>query len=884
MAKTFNRIPAQFNTPSSNDVKSYFFNHHNWKGVCKNDNFLAVDQETFEDSNNIYVNAEGLLRSRPAIKRREVNKNKIQQIWAFGDIIVKLYKNCTLEFYDKDTLKYTGQADGLNIKLYYVNGKIFIFFTDSFKYYDPIKNGIFDAKIYIPTTKVDTLGIETQVEDKNVLTSQEIYTYLYNSQDGYSKDLIGKKVSAELNGTNYEFVFDPSKTELIVDEVFNIPDGFEVIISNKNTYALYNKSERNIYYSTTGKVFNTIHHINEEFGEIIGIPKFSQNGNYIIISTAKSVYIVSVVSDFSDGLLRFEKFTDIQDIFDITLPIDNFHPNVPEGINVLFDFFDYNDFVITFNHNPDCYLCIYNNNSYKEIIYEGECDRCHHLSYSGVSGIIYLALSPRYLKNGIEIIISSSTYENLYNKTYYDNNTNLAEVMDVRTVLDSAYIVLYRNLLDTDAITYEFCKIYNSDSEYVKDVKNVNLSIYTDRKFVRLSSDLSKIAAHNEIYYIETDSSYKIMGKFNRPHTFNDFLYGYGLGKLVSSNIQNTLELNYTKPGENKYILPNHISTLGNHYLSVDNKLYISSYREDKNGDIEWYLPEINKQTFDDEITNLHPISTSEMGVFLNDEIWYVSLTESGYTYTKSKLPLGLKEGSDVMTAFDGSTIMFCSERGFVGLNYQDFVASSDQILSVLSDNIYSDMKEYCKEPVRLFSHGYWILLYKSNSDKGYIFDIRSQSWWPVSYKPVNKIITCIGEPLLLCDGNLYDLDKGDKDYYDFDGNKSIVDWYVVSQKLYLAMNYYKHIVNMTLSSVSNGEDELSFNLDILNYRKNVNNGKAEIIHYEVDVIRTFVKRLNYFKVNEFQYMLSTDKDNFIQLPLSLSNITIKYKVQGQVR
>ena len=50
MARTINRVPTTVPTPSNDNVKSYYFNHYNWKGINENDNFLAVDQESFEDT------------------------------------------------------------------------------------------------------------------------------------------------------------------------------------------------------------------------------------------------------------------------------------------------------------------------------------------------------------------------------------------------------------------------------------------------------------------------------------------------------------------------------------------------------------------------------------------------------------------------------------------------------------------------------------------------------------------------------------------------------------------------------------------------------------------------------------------------------------------
>jgi hypothetical protein len=118
---------------------------------------------------------------------------------------------------------------------------------------------------------------------------------------------------------------------------------------------------------------------------------------------------------------------------------------------------------------------------------------------------------------------------------------------------------------------------------------------------------------------------------------------------------------------------------------------------------------------------------------------------------------------------------------------------------------------------------------------------------------------------------------------YKDDGEK--IEWFIESQKLHLnANNYYKHIVNMTFASVYDGDKSLMTNLDVKNYRKQVDNGKNETFFYKINVIRTYVKRLNYSKVCEFQYKLSSNEEQAIPIPLALSNISIKYKIGGQVR
>ena len=77
--------------------------------------------------------------------------------------------------------------------------------------------------------------------------------------------------------------------------------------------------------------------------------------------------------------------------------------------------------------------------------------------------------------------------------------------------------------------------------------------------------------------------------------------------------------------------------------------------------------------------------------------------------------------------------------------------------------------------------------------------------------------------------------------------------------------------------------------MQVNNYRKKVNGNigseqSYNSVNYNVETVRTFVQRLNYPKVNEFEYMLSYDNQTAINIPLSLSGITIKYKIGGQVR
>lgn len=399
---------------------------------------------------------------------------------------------------------------------------------------------------------------------------------------------------------------------------------------------------------------------------------------------------------------------------------------------------------------------------------------------------------------------------------------------------------------------------------------------------------------------------------FYGGNTF-DSMYIANTNALYISNADKVIELSETMVGETNFILPEVYALLENYYVGIGNKLYISKSVTD-NGKFKWYFPEISVQPFDNGITNLQPISNSEVAIFFENEIWHSTLdaetTIDGrkgvYRYYKSKLQAGCKKGSDVLVTYDGKYTIFASNRGLVAMSYQDFIASTEQSLTYLSDNIYDVFINYITEQnslnqIKLYKFGYWIIIYKRDSKDGFVFDTRNNSWWPLSsFDKPTKFVTIDNKIEMLSVGSMYDLNKSDADYYDYDGefvNK--VSWFVKSQKLHLsALNNYKHIINMTFVSVhdsnilQNSEyniDGLDFKLQVNCYRKKVDGNINSLddyvtVNYRVDTIRTYVQRLNYSKINEFQYQLSSDEENAMDIPLSLNSITIKYKVGGQVR
>ena len=363
--------------------------------------------------------------------------------------------------------------------------------------------------------------------------------------------------------------------------------------------------------------------------------------------------------------------------------------------------------------------------------------------------------------------------------------------------------------------------------------------------------------------------------------------------------------------GETNYILPDDDVELDQIYLSKDKTLYITDTRRNNNGEYLWYLPKINNQEFDYDITNIHPISANEVAIFLPNSVYYVVYDDNaqGYRYYKTKIQVGCKKGTDILTTFDGKYTLFTSERGLVAMSYQQFIESTEQSLTYLSDAINKTFYDYITETnsqniVKLHKYNYWIFVYKQDSNKGFLFDTRTNTWWPVSNKNnVTKIITVDNKINLLTDNRLHRLDTKDVDYFDYIFVKDkltrvTIPWNILSQKLHLnALNYYKHIDNITFNSSHDvvdidkakfKETDLGLKLQVNCYRQkidgNVNTDDYTAVKYKVNVLRTVIQRLNYFKVNEFQYLLSHDDDSILQIPLSLTGLTVKYKIGGQIR
>lgn len=1045
MTQTFRRQPMFVNTPSKDAVKNYFFNHSKFKGLNDDRNFVDVDQETFQDCKNVFVDAESILRSRHAVKIKIVTWKNGSQTYEllniidaqeFGDTVVYNSTDGTnyyLTFVNSNFSQNVQQNLGTSneYKLVMSEHKIFIFTATSLYYYDCDNNTVADATsfIYVPVTKVVSGGVETEFESENELTTSTITRYLFENVS--TVDLLsleGKQVTLKIGENSYIITFEDGLQYTFFVDRKNLPaesyadsyilgfDGLgtplvDVVVHNGYTITLLCTEETTLGTASNNwvptcnwKLYwtmnNSVYYQLPIIDGILGMPKLSLDGSLACVLRNDGIYAISLFVDNEYGTLTYSTWTKL------TMSTDVSGDKQINGI-------DASAATNTFNQNVELNFCVKDKNTFS-IVYGRSSGGASSLgtfpihttliyitSVSGVEttgevkeDVNSSAIVPALVMPLVKILDDNNTYiymwdvldkirinqngnNELYSKArpdiYRDYNNryyNLPIRQDIKYYDGNIiFSILYKDVSDyrnptvSHLVSIEISSKtsqaiydgYNESSQYSTNgiitsltckigdctLTEINaifgeIIIYNGKRF-----NISNIGRFDMYPLIMT--TYYIVGIFfhmcNQSNGYQNDFEDYD-GTIVNNDLsdQNST-IDYINEGTYNYLLPDCEAEVDNYYFSKENKLYISQFVD---GGFKWYLPKINTEEFDYPITGLHPISTTELAIFQEDAIYYVQksyneqLQKNVYTYYKTRPGIGCIAGSDIITTFDGKYTIFASKRGLVAMSYQEFITSTEQALTYITDSIYSLFEAYNISPIKLYQHGYWIYVYRQDSNYCLVFDIRTSSWWPFMYKyNCTKFLSIDNKTHFICQTQLHSTYEG---FGDYESNPQQryedvyyvmqnitqttngvttttrqlaelpvdIDWYVLSQKLHLgAINYYKHIVNLTLNNVIDKKQALSFIFTVKNYRTDIskdaivsitqegyfNNGKNEdTVSYTVDTISTFVQRVNFSKVTEFQYKLesntklqgSTEKRNLVAL--SLANITVKYKIGSQVR
>ena len=344
-------------------------------------------------------------------------------------------------------------------------------------------------------------------------------------------------------------------------------------------------------------------------------------------------------------------------------------------------------------------------------------------------------------------------------------------------------------------------------------------------------------------------------------------------------------------------------------YLGFNNLLQITNNitKDDK---LLLNLPPINNQSFLNNITGLRNISTTEVAVFFEDRIVICSKqTDENYGYRydyyNTKLSTGIRLGDDAINTLEGSYTIFPTQRGLALMNYQAFMATTDQTLQFITDTIkYIWQDFYNSSSVIKIIQWRNYLVFTNGTGNILLYDVNKGYWWRWQV-PVNTLIALTDQiklrlitleskqtnGTLTVFTNKYTINGKtvDLNYYDFssEGKNITIDWFVKSQPLHFkAPNYYKNIKQLVFQFFDETEalNRKTMLAQIKLYRKRVTIRDPETVAFKVEELRTFVKRFNYWKINELQWGLANDTNNADPRQLLLNGISIKYEIGEEVR
>ena len=216
--KIVNRQPFSIDY-DLDDINQGIFVMSEFKGICDNKNDVTIDQSTFSDANNIYVDTNNVLQSRSPIKFND-NTGHIVNQWYFGEYGIRLmslkennnikfylycfthqcyynsiekkYNYITVESSNVDSTDTAFEDQVIKITPVWIENKVFFWIAGLGIYAFNLSGELLDDNtrkpyfedgskyIYIPATKLVTNGLESDLEDENFLTNSYRRRYLYS--------------------------------------------------------------------------------------------------------------------------------------------------------------------------------------------------------------------------------------------------------------------------------------------------------------------------------------------------------------------------------------------------------------------------------------------------------------------------------------------------------------------------------------------------------------------------------------------------------------------------------------------------------------------------------------------------------------------------------
>lgn len=286
--RTFLRNPMSVDVGDHSDYEETlgYFNFSQFNGINSNKNYVSIDQASFEKAENVYVDQDGQLHTRPPLKEYNIlpASYHVVQIFKINNLtIYHVLINTRYELvwiYNGDLIETTNNWVYDKVKIINKRGLYVVFTQNSatgevdlkaFELRDDAWE-FYTAKdiIYVPETQVINLGINEDAENYNLLTGSFYSTFIFNSEYSISVSSLENKlvtITIQDNGGEeyvFETIFHLGTEKVLVKKInsakidADIVEAKRVPDSNIMVYLMYRHNDTHCYLSINGSEFYTI--------------------------------------------------------------------------------------------------------------------------------------------------------------------------------------------------------------------------------------------------------------------------------------------------------------------------------------------------------------------------------------------------------------------------------------------------------------------------------------------------------------------------------------------------------------------------------------------------------------------------------------------------
>lgn len=457
--RTIKRNPIQLDA-SDYELNEQYFNFASFGGINSNKNFIGVNQYSFEDANNVYVDQDNQLHTRPVIKTINVFPYDIDiaDIKKINNRIFYKTKNGN-DYSWYYVINNTGYSVHTTEKSFitYIDNTYIIFNEDSIyglrwnaeknnfeafstRYVN--SNGGYNRNdlVYIPVKEVVQSGSTVENEALNLLTTSYITRYLFEYGESIGSnniELIGKELTVTIAGKTYTVTLQSGTPVVFAEPLaqINLDLAPAQIQSSSNGVILLTPSAtggvRNLYLSVDGQIFS-IYQTPSEIGTSTCAIKLAKDGSEIIVANGN----YSKVYDDPDNTSG--KFKYITTIYYMYNPYESTNSGWNKIDVTLFEAYDNAATMLSQNVGP-----IYN------VRFKGRNDdngKAYISAYNGISSLLsqpYICGAETdefVIVSRIALVGHHQSYtDNSYEPAWGDNATdaNVSATLIIRVYVDN---------------------------------------------------------------------------------------------------------------------------------------------------------------------------------------------------------------------------------------------------------------------------------------------------------------------------------------------------------------------------------------------------------------------------------------------------------------